>query len=506
MPSPDTPGASASKEGFAMANVALQMAIVVGYLLLALAVGLFAYRLTDRSAEDYYLASRTIGTVVLLFTTFATLLSAFTFFGGPNLAFAAGPEWILVMGLMDGVIFGILWYVMGYKQWLIGRKHDYVTVGEMLGDRFGSRALRGLVAAISLFWLLEYVMLQQVGAGRALESLTEGAIPYWAGAALITAFMIGYVVLAGMRGVAWTDTLQGLFMLVLVWLALAWIVVTTGGSGELTSAMGKVNPEFLSLGGGLYSPQYMLSMAIAIGFGVAMFPQINQRFFVARSKRVLKRSLALWPLLVILLFVPAFILGAWATGLGVTPNARGNILPPLLNAFTPTWFAALVVAGAMAAMMSSSDSMLLSGSSYLTRDLYRPFLDPDASDRREDLVARLAVVAFALIALAMSLGTDLTLIQIGATAFKGYAQLTLPVLVALYWRGTTRAGMLAGVGVSQAFYLLATFTDVVPATYWGWQAGLVGMGIGLALTVGVSLVTTAGAEADATLYEGLRAD
>ena len=76
-----------------MAAVALQLGIVGGYLLVALAVGVVAYRLTERTAEDYYLASRTLGTVVLLFTTFATLLSAFTFFGGPNLAYSAGPEW-----------------------------------------------------------------------------------------------------------------------------------------------------------------------------------------------------------------------------------------------------------------------------------------------------------------------------------------------------------------------------------------------------------------------------
>ena len=125
-----------------MSDVALQLTIIGAYLVFALLVGLVAYRLTDRTAEDYYLASRTFGTVVLLFTTFATLLSAFTFFGGPNLAFAAGPEWILVMGLMDGVLFAILWYVIGYKQWLIGQKHGYVTLGEMLGDRFASRSLR----------------------------------------------------------------------------------------------------------------------------------------------------------------------------------------------------------------------------------------------------------------------------------------------------------------------------------------------------------------------------
>jgi len=155
-------------------SAATQLAIIAAYLLLALGVGLFAYRLADRSAEDYYLANRALGTVVLLFTTFATLLSAFTFFAGPNIAYANGPEWILVMGLMDGVLFGILWYVLGYKQWLVGREQGYVTLGEMLGDRFGSTGLRGLVAGVSLFWLFPYVMLQQVGAGTALEALTDG--------------------------------------------------------------------------------------------------------------------------------------------------------------------------------------------------------------------------------------------------------------------------------------------------------------------------------------------
>ncbi len=482
-------------------SVALELGIVIGYMLLALGVGLVAYRLSERTAEDYYLASRTLGTVVLLFTTFATLLSAFTFFGGPNLAYSAGPEWILVMGLMDGILFAILWYVVGYKQWRIGQVRGYVTLGEMLRDRFDSRALQATAAIISLFWLVEYVMLQQVGAGRVLEALTDGAVPYWAGAGLITAFMIVYVVAAGMRGVAWTDTLQGVFMLIMVWLAVAWVLVEAGGLSSVTAQLGEVQPEFLSLGGGLYSPQWMLSMAIGIAVGVAMFPQINQRFFVARDERVLKRSLALWPILVILLFVPAFMLGSWATGLGITADANGNVLPPLLETFTPGWFAALVIAGAMAAMMSSSDSMLLSGSSYLIRDLYRPFVAGDVDEGREAWIARLGVVAFAGVAYVASLNTQLTLIEIGATAFKGFAQLAPAVILALYWRGTTRTGALVGMIVPQAFYLLAVFTPWVGATYWGWQAGLVGLLLGVVLTVTVSFVTAPAPGEDHSVYE-----
>ncbi|QSG09526.1 Na+/proline symporter [Halapricum desulfuricans] len=487
-----------------VADVALQVGIIVGYLLVALAIGVVAYRLTERTAEDYYLASRTLGTVVLLFTTFATLLSAFTFFGGPNASAANGPEWILVMGVMDGVIFAVLWYVIGYKQWLVGQHEGYVTLGEMLGDRFGSTALRITVAVISVFWLFPYVMLQQQGAGTALKALTDGAIPYWVGAGGITLFMIGYVALAGMRGVAWTDTLQGLFMLVMVWVAFGWVLVSIGGPVTATSRLAETNPEFLKLGGGAYSPAYIVSTAVSIAFGVTMFPQVNQRFFVAKSEAVLKRTFALWPVLVVLLFVPAFMLGAWAAGYGISP-ADGNVLPLLLNEFTPGWFAALVVAGAMAAMMSSSDSMLLSGSSYMTRDIYRQVAER-ASQRREDLIARVGVAVFATLSFVASLFQPGTLVEIGETAFGGFAQLALPVIVALYWPGTTRKGMLAGVLGSQAFYLASVFLSVVPSSYLGgWSASIVGMVLGLVLTVTVSLATAAAPEENASRFSDLQA-
>jgi SSS family solute:Na+ symporter len=488
------------------------LGIVVAYLVLALGVGLVAYRVGGDDAEDFYLASRTLGTLVLLFTTFATLLSAFTFFGGPNLAYAAGPEWILVMGVMDGVLFAVLWYIIGYRQWLIGRARDYVTLGEMLGDRFASPALRGLVAGVSLLWLFPYVMLQQMGAGEALRGLTGGAIPYWGGAALITVFMIVYVMLSGLRGVAWTDTIQGLFMLSVLWVAVVWIVGAIGGVGPATRGMIDANPDFAALGGGLYTPQFIISSAVTIAFGVTMFPQINQRFFVARSATVLKRSFALWPVLVLLLFVPAFMLGAWASGLPIEVPEGANVLSVLLAEYTPGWFAALVVAGAMAAMMSSSDSMLLSGSSYFTRDLYRPFVSPDASDRREAWIARIGVAVFATLAFVASLTRPGTLIQVGDTAFSGFALLAPPVMIALYWEATTADGMLVGVGVPQLLYLVHVLAPTVPVdvagttvpllagSYGGWDVALGFMILGAVLTVSVSLVSTPTVGEDATAF------
>jgi SSS family solute:Na+ symporter len=493
-------------------SATLQIGIIVGYLILALGVGLLAYRVTDRTAEDFYLASRTFGTVILLFTVFATLLSAFTFFGGPDTAYAFGPEWILVMGVMDGIIFAILWYIVGYKQWALGQAYGYVTLGELLGDRFGSNGLRALVAGVSLFWLFPYVMLQQIGAGGALIALTDGAVPFWFGATLITVFMIVYVVLAGMRGIAWTDTLQGAFMLLMVWAALLWVLVSVdGGIATINSGLESTAPEFLSLGSEWYTPGRMLTFAISIAFGVSMFPQVNQRFFTASSETVLKRSFTLWPILVVLLFVPAFLLGTWARGLGLEADvaAGQSILPVILDEFAPAWFAALVVAGAVAAMMSSSDSMLLSGSSYFTRDIYKPFVSTEISERREDQLGRLGVAAFALLALGASIwvqevevfgaGTvGSLLVEIGDLAFGGFAQLALPVIVALYWRETTRNGMIAGIVSSQLTYIAFHFlpetamgsVTLFSDTYLGWGISLYCMVLGLVVTVAVSSVTT----------------
>ena len=491
-----------------MADVGTDLGIVVGYLVLALGVGLAAYRVTDRSATDYYLASRSVGPLVLLFTTFATLLSAFTFFGGPNLAYGSGPEWILVMGVMDGLLFALLWYVVGYKQWLVGREHGYVTLGEMLGDRFDSTRLRGLVAGVSLVWLFPYVMLQQIGAGQALVGLTDGAVPYWAGAAMITLFMVAYVGLSGLRGVAWTDTLQGVFMLGAIWAAVAWIAVDAGGVSALTAGMVEAEPSFAALGGGVYTPQWMIGQAVVIAFGVAAFPQVNQRFFVADRVETLKRSFALWPVLVLALFVPAFLLGSWAVGLGVTVPEGSNVLPVLLTEYTPAWFAALVVAGALAAMMSSSDSMLLSGSSYLTRDLYRPLVAPEASAEREGWVARVGVAVFATASFVASLfagggGLD-ALVTLGSTAFGGYAQLTPPLLLALYWGGTTERGMLAGIVGAESLYLVHTFFPL-PSTYLTWDVALWCLLASVVVTVAVSAVTTSATETGAAKF-GIGAD
>ena len=168
--------------------------------------------------------------------------------------------------------------------------------------------------------------------------------------------------------------------------------------------------------------------------------------------------------------------------------------------------------------------MLLSGSSYFTRDIYRPVVDEKLSDRGEDLLGRAGVVVFAVAALAASLyvGGDIdvgvvgdVLVDIGDTAFGGFAQLAPPVIVALYWRRATRYGFLGGVVAGQVVYVSgALFPETVELpvvgvvriglreTYFGWGISLYAMLLGLVVTVVVSLVTRRAADEKPAVFFG----
>jgi SSS family solute:Na+ symporter len=457
-------------------------------MMVALFIGLRGYRLTGKGVEEYFLAGRSLGTVVLLFTMFATLMSAFTFFGGPGQVYATGMEWMLTMGIMDGFIVAILWYVVGMRQWRLGRRYGYITLGQMLGSRFGSGSLKAVVSVLSLFWLFPYLMIQQMGAGLALETLTGGYIPYALGAGVITVFMLVYVVLGGMRGVAWTDTFQGLFMMVCIWLALIVIGIHLGGLEQASQRVLQVAPRVFTLGES-WTPQMIWSAAAATALGVITFPQVNQRFFVGRSEKVIRRAFILWPVLCLLLFVPTFLVGAWGAGFVSGLPKPDAILSVMLGRYAPFWFASIIVSGALAAMMSSSDSMLLSASSYITNDLYLPALRGEGRTKSAGLVGRVIVAVFAVASYVASLKAPRSLVSIGLVAFGGFAQFTPVLLLSLYWRGTTKQGALTALFVSEAFYIASKFTAVVPASYGGWDSSLVGVALAFCITVGISCLT-----------------
>ena len=125
-------------------------------------------------------------------------------------------------------------------------------------------------------------------------------------------------------------------------------------------------------------------------------------------------------------------------------------------------------------------------SSYLTHDIYKRVLNTQASSEKEEMVGRLVVAVFAVMTYLVSLLQPGSLVGIGLVAFGGFAQLTPLLLVSLYWKRTTTAGMVTALIASEGFYMGSKFIPGIPTSYWGWDSSMIAIVIGTGLVLLVS--------------------
>jgi len=150
------------------------------YMLFAVWLGIRAKQQNTNEASDYYLAGRSVGWFGLSLTLFATWMSAIAILGSPGYYFSQGVYWFLPHSLLV-VASPILLYFLGRRIWALGKKHNYVTPGDLLGDRYHSRFLKVVVGFLSIIALVPYTMIQIIGIGTIIEIGTKGDIPYWGG-------------------------------------------------------------------------------------------------------------------------------------------------------------------------------------------------------------------------------------------------------------------------------------------------------------------------------------
>ena len=188
------------------------VAVTFGYLAISLAVGLLSGRGASRGTEGYVAGDRSLGFLVMYFIIGASIFSAFAFLGGPGWAYSRGAAAFYILAY--GTVGLVPWYFFGPRIAALGRRFGYVTQAELFAHRFDSRALSGVLAVISLVAFVPYLTLQMKGAGYVFDVVTEGRIPVPVGAAIAYGVVLIYVLTSGVMGVAWTNTFQGIFMMV----------------------------------------------------------------------------------------------------------------------------------------------------------------------------------------------------------------------------------------------------------------------------------------------------
>jgi len=447
-----------------------QAVIILGYLGLLLLVGILARRRARPGPEDFFLASRTIGPILLFLTMAATNFSAFTVFGFAGAGYRFGYAYYPIMAFGTGFM-ALTFLFLGIPIWQAGKRSGAITPPELIGLRFRHKPLHVAYLSVMVVFTLPYLAIQPMGAGYALQGLL--GIPYAWGTILVTGVVAAYVLLGGMRGEAWADALQAVVMLTSLTVIFVAVAASLDGLARASNRLFAIAPDlFQRPGKGAYFLPGIWFSYMALWFLCdPMFPQLFQRFLAGRGPNSLRTTALLYPLITgVLFFFPVAIgvLGRLVVP-GLEGKATDQVLPLVAAQLLPSWAGAVAIAGGLAALMSTMDSQLLVLSAMVMRDT--SILIPSRS--LSFILNRRATVALlAIIGLAIALRPVATILEIATETFTGLAVLFPLTFAAVYWRKTNPWAGFASILVGEMlvvlyhFKLLPTFglLPVLPVT------------------------------------------
>lgn len=421
----------------------------ISYLVLIILIGVYAARFSSRGISNFFIGGRKMGMLVVALSAVVSGRSAWLLLGVTGMSFEMG--------------FSALWAVLGYtlvefflfffyapRIRYFSEKYDCITVPDFFAERFKDRngMLRTVVVTIIIIFMIAYVSAQFVAGGKAFESsfhLTETQ-----GILLTTAIVLFYTMVGGFLAVSLTDTIQGLFMIVALLVLPIIAILHLGGFGVFftqASALGDgqfFNP--LALGAGA------LIGFLGIGLGSPGNPHIIARYMSIKDPSKLKTVAMVGTSANVIMGLGAIITGMvgriYFPDVSLLPGAdQENIYPVLASHHLHPILFGVVIASIFAAIMSTADSQLLVAASALVRDIYEKLIHRhrEIPQKRLVLLSRLVVVLLVILALLLGLMAEKLVFWLVLFAWAGLGAAFGPTsILALFWKGTTRAGMMAG--------------------------------------------------------------
>ena len=408
----------------------------------------------NKSQEDYLLAGRKLGPWVTAFSERASGESAWLLLALPGAAISVGlGEAWTVIGITTGIIAS--WYLIAERLRKETEKYDALTIPEYLHRKYqdNSNVIRLFSAVIIAFFFTFYVSAQFHASGKVINSLF-GLSPV-NGITIGAAVIISYTLMGGFFAVAWTDLLQGILMIgTLVILPLAGFLELQGSEYTLSDDLlqiGESNASFTMGRGGLAAVSVILG-GLSWGLGYLGQPHLVIRYMAIRNPNEVKKARNI----AILWALPG-ITGAFLIGL-VALNYFGpeyfnyfdveQAMPLLAVELLPPVFAGLLISGAVAAMMSTADSQLLVSTSAITEDFIHQYLGKNMSNKALVRLSRFTIVILGLFAFGIAILSELqerNIFGVVSYAWSGLGSAFGPaLLLSLWWSGTTRKGIIAG--------------------------------------------------------------
>jgi len=479
--------------------------VLLLYLGMLLSFGIAGYLKSKVSEEDYYLAGRGQGVLVTALTIMATFFSSSALLGVPGLVYKDGVGFLFFV--LNLPLSGAAIYLLGSRIWRIGRIRGYVTPADLITDYYGgSSLLRSLVALVGFLYVIPYIVMQIKAGGYLAQRMFPDAgnlsflgMEYGmfeAGTIALSILTMLYVLIGGMRSVAWTDVVQGILLLSGMIVAGLATIMAMGGPASFFSQLSELPSAALSVPGpsGAWSPWKLMTICMFASLATMIQPGQWMRYYAAKSVNTLKKSA-----LIFAVGLPCcFLFGVMLVGLGARalypPSAASGTLLPhpkigtsggefdqvvvamiqehvplLIGGGLGAIVVSLILVAVMAASMSTADSNLHALSAVLTRDVYDRFIRPKASEGERAWFGRGVIIVATLLALwLVSVGDKnpdfqpLSLIaQLMFVAMAFSCQLLPLAIDALFLRRGTQTGAICGIasGILVVF-LFTPFTSI----------------------------------------------
>jgi SSS family solute:Na+ symporter len=447
-------------------NVSYILICVAVYVVLATWMAFMSRKGMGAGITEYFLANRRMGGFVAALTYSATTYSAFMMVGLAGFTYkggvgALGFELTYLSGLILAVFFAP-------RFWLVGKKYGYISPAELLGDRYQSRWVAVVTTLVCLIFLIPYAAVQLMGIGYLLQGLSKGAIPFWVGLALATLLAILWAWIAGLRSVAWTDSLQALIMLVTSVLVLFFVIYRFfGGFGGFFTKLETTYPQWLTVPGpGFFTWKAYVGLTLPWFFFCISNPQVSQRLFIPKSMSSMRRMLGGF---LIFGFIYTLVSVLWGFSIKIlSPGlARADLATPTLlsQPIIPAILALIVMVGILGAAISTIDSILLTLSSMFARDLYRGFR-PRASEEMELRLGKWVIPVIAVVAMIFG-WLRVGLISALSVAASAGLLMTVPAIFgAFFWRRGTAAGAIGSMILGGVVTGFLYFSRIRPLGHW----------------------------------------
>jgi SSS family solute:Na+ symporter len=489
-------------------NVYMLSIVVLIYLLMVGYVGYVAWRRT-KSSEDYMVAGRNTHPYIMALSYGATFIStaAIVGFGGVAANYGMGILWLVFLNIIVGIFIAFIFF--GKRTRKMGHNLNALTFPEFLSRRFNSKFIQYFSGAVIFLGMPLYASVVLIGMARFVET-TLGVNYYFALIAMALIVAV-YVVFGGIRGVMYTDALQGTIMFFGMFILLGTVYWMLGGivhaNMALTSLVNIV-PQHATAGAvatgftgwtsmsSLGSPFWwtlVSSLILGVGIGVLSQPQLVVRFMTVKSNRELNRAVLIGGIFIFMMTFGSYVVGALSnlwffqhTGQTAVQASGGNldtVIPTFIAAAMPIWFAYIFMITLLSAAMSTLSAQFHVQGTALGRDIYETIANKKGGS--SVLVARAGILVAVIIAVILGFILPASIIAVGTSIWFGItaAAFLSMYTAALYWKRVTKEGAIAGLvagSLSSLFWLL-----------FGFKKSAAAVGLSQLLTGKAVIITTA---------------